>query len=123
MSTEPICVRRTATLEEAEIVVAWLAEQGIQATIADPSSTGVIAFGVTDEEGVEVFVTDEETADRAEKLLDDHDEQMRARHASAGQGPVEVTCDECRQASTYQASDRGTVQDCKHCGAHLDVPD
>ena len=51
MPSEPICVRRAATIEEAEIIVAWLDERGVMATIFDPSNPGVAAFGVTDLEG------------------------------------------------------------------------
>ena len=56
MANEPVCVRRAATLEEASIIVAWLAEHDIDARIADPGNPGVMAFGVTDPDGIEVYV-------------------------------------------------------------------
>lgn len=34
---------------------------------------------------------------------------------------VQVTCEECGKASSFPAAQRGTVQDCPHCGASVDV--
>ena len=62
MVGELICVRRTATVEEADIVVAWLDSQGLKAQVVDRENIGVRAFGVTDHEGIAVCVADEETA-------------------------------------------------------------
>ncbi|MGD2110511.1 MAG: DUF2007 domain-containing protein [Phycisphaerae bacterium] len=120
MADEPVCVRRANTIEEAEIIVAWLEEQGIEAKIGDPSSTGVMAFGVTDTEGVEILVADEKTAERARKALADHD----SRPADDDEdGPlIEVTCDECKHVNRYPADDAGTTQECAECGGYVDVP-
>ena len=53
MSNEPVCIRKAHSLEEASIVVAWLAEQGVESQIADPDNPGVMAFGVTDPDGID----------------------------------------------------------------------
>lgn len=37
------------------------------------------------------------------------------------QGEFEVTCEECEQSITFPASAHGSVQDCPHCGAYVDV--
>ena len=123
MSRKPICIRRAATLEEAEILVAWLAERDIKATITDRDNPGAFAFGVTDTEGIEVFVADEESARQAKQLLAEHDRERAARQETddAG-GEVEVTCEECQCACSFPAAQRGSVQECPECGAYVDVP-
>lgn len=120
---DPVLIHRTATLEEAEILIAWLDEQGVKATVLDPDSTGVFAFGVTDPEGVEIYVSDETTAERAKALL----AARREEHAEAAPGqaasvPLEVKCDECGQVNSFEPGLAGTVQECAECGAYVDVP-
>jgi Zn finger protein HypA/HybF involved in hydrogenase expression len=34
---------------------------------------------------------------------------------------VFVRCDECGQTSRFTAKDRGSVQECPHCGEYVDV--
>lgn len=123
MSSEPICIRRTATVEEADILVAWLAERGIPATVADRDNPGAFAFGVTDTEGIEVFVANEETARRAKELLAELDREHAAEHGAEGaEEVVEVTCEECECSCSFSAAQRGSVQQCPECGAYVDVP-
>lgn len=118
MANEPVCVRRAYTLEEASIIVAWLAEQGIEAKIADPGNPGVMAFGITDTEGIEVYVKDQATADKALSLLKKHQEQ----HGHDVVGPeIEMTCDACGRKLHFPAGAKGTTQECPECGAHVDV--
>ena len=120
----PALIRRVNTVEEAEILIAWLDERGVKATILDPDSTGVFAFGVTDPEGVEVYAADEETAGAAKALLAEHDEE-RDEAASPEAEPaalIEVKCEECGQLNSFESDLGGTVQECSDCGAYVDVP-
>ena len=123
MSTEPICVRRAATIEEAEIIVAWLDEHGVTATILDPSNPGVAAFGVTDLEGVAICVKDQGTADLAGTFLEEHDRvrAMAAQATESNAAPV-VVCDECKKRVTTEPSVPGTTLECPPCGAFIDAP-
>lgn len=120
MANEPVVVRRTMTVEEAHIIVAWLADQGVEATVADRNSTGVMAFGVTDTEGIEIVVPDEEAAKKAQALLEAHD----AKHKiESGKGtPLEIKCDECGTLNRFPSTVPGMVLECDECGAYLDVP-
>ena len=126
MADEPVLIRRTSTLEEAEIIVSWLDEQGIEAIIPDRSSPGVFAFGVTDTEGIEIYARDEDTAGRARKLLEEHDRQRAAGAGGDTSGAdgagFDVTCDECGRVDRFPAGAKGTVQSCTNCGAFLDMP-
>jgi len=118
MANEPVCIRHAATLEEASIIVAWLAENDVDAKIADPDNPGVMAFGVTDPEGIEVYVKDDETAARAKALLREHD----ARDRAADDGDeLTVTCEGCGGTFHFPAGQAGTTQECPECGAYLDV--
>ncbi|MGB2985131.1 MAG: DUF2007 domain-containing protein [Phycisphaerae bacterium] len=123
MPDDPICIRRTSTVEEADIVVAWLEDRGIEATVVDRDNPGVLAFGVTDDEGIAIWVADAETADRAKALLVEHDRQHEKSPAvAASVNAVDVTCDDCGQLNSFPPKLRGTVQECSNCGTYLDVP-
>jgi len=115
------CIRRTVTVEEADIIATWLADRGIEAQVVDRDNPGVLAFGLTDAEGIAICVTDEETAKKAQALLEEHDRERAAQAESEGQ--VELACEECGAVSTFPASQRGTVQECSECGAYVDVPE
>ena len=123
MSSKPICIRKASTIEEAEVIVAWLEDQGIQAQIPDRDNPGVFAFGVTDVEGVEIFVADEEMAERARTLLIEHGKQhdQAADQDTAGTA-IEVTCGECSHVASFHPDKAGSVQQCPGCNAYLDVP-
>lgn len=119
MAINPTCVRRTQTLEEAELIAAWLDEEGIEATVVGRESLGVHAFGATDLEGVGVFVADSEAAERAQALLEEHD---RAREDAERDALVTVPCDACGEPNTFTEDCCDTVQECAACGEYIDVP-
>ena len=121
MANGPICVHKATTVEQADIIVAWLAEQGVTATIPDRDSFGTFAFGATDTEDVQICVADEATAERARALLAEHQKGHPAP-ADAHGAMVEVACEECKEMCSYPAEQRGSVQECPHCGAYVDVP-
>ncbi len=122
MASKPICVRRAGTVEEADIIVAWLNEQGVEASVLDHDSPGLLAFGVTDVEGVEIYVPDEDSAERAKVLLAEHDRTHAAEAIGSDlEEQVTTKCEECGQVNSFPADLQGSVQECADCGAHLDV--
>ncbi len=123
MPGDPVCIRKVNSVEEAEIIAAWLEERGVEATVVDSSNPGVMAFGVTDLEGVAIYVADVETADRAKSLLAEHDEEHAAVTVTgSGVETMDVTCPECGRVGSFPVELRGTVQECPTCGTHIDVP-
>ena len=119
MPGDVVCVRRVGTVEQADIIVAWLAEQGVEATVTDRGNPGALAFGLTDAEGFALCVADQETAQRARDLLDKHD----AEHAHEPTGDlVDVKCGECGETPTFESESEPSVQTCPDCGANIDVP-
>jgi|GEM_PF-1449444 len=123
MTSEPICIRRAATVEEADIVIAWLADRGVEAAILDRSNPGVMAFGVTDAEGIAICVTDEETAERAKGLLEEHDREKREDGEATAETVLSVTCDECGEQVDAPSGAGGATLECPHCGAYIDTPE
>ncbi len=123
MANEPVMIKRTNTAEEADIIVAWLAEQGIEATVHDHDNPGVIAFGVTDTEGIEIFVADPEIATRAMELLEEHDQVLGGDIPADSGEMVEVQCEECGHSNSYPVDLRGSVQECAECDAFVDIPE
>jgi len=123
MAREPVCVRRALTAEEADLIAAWLDDQGIKATVMGHDSFGRQAFGVTDPEGVGVFVTDEAAAQRAAELLAEHDKAAVRDSDRDDPGTVSVTCDGCGSVSAFPPEMRKTTQACPHCGGYVDVPE
>lgn len=123
MSDEPVRIRRVNTIEEAELIVAWLDECDVEATVMGRQNPGAAAFGVADLEGIGIFVSDATTADRARQLLAEHDAQRAASPAGESVDTcVKVPCDECGTVTTFERVEPGTVQTCGACGAFLDIP-
>ncbi|MFQ5590190.1 MAG: hypothetical protein ACE5HE_03410 [Phycisphaerae bacterium] len=122
MAGAPVLIRRTSTVEEADIIVAWLEERGIEAVVADRDNPGVLAFGVTDVEGIEVYARDAETAARAQTLLAEHDSERSDSPAPAeSRDPIDVTCDECGAVCSFPADTSRLVEECPECGAYVDT--
>ena len=110
-----------ATLEEADIIVAWLDEQGIAALVKDRTTAGTLAIPVLyTPRGIEVCVPDDRQAARAASLLQDHHQKQVDSGSSVA--TIEATCEECGEISSYSIAQRELVQSCPHCGAYLDVP-
>ena len=63
-------------------------------------------------------------SDRAKALIEEYEtgrRERKAKSASLGDEPMHVVCEECKEEADFPASKRGTVQDCPHCGAYVDV--
>lgn len=124
MTEEPLLIRRATSEEEAQLIVAWLDEHGVEATIPGRQSTGVLAFGITDDEGVGIYVANEQSARQAQGLLAEHDRQQAAVAARAsGVTEIKTRCEECNHVVSFAVELAGSVQTCPNCGAYVDVPD
>ncbi len=129
MQRDPRCVFVADNFALGEVLAAWLGEQGIPAQVMNPATLGglvglsvwALAGAGVSAQGLEVWVLDPADADRARLLLEEHQQTLRER--AAGGGPVRVVCEECGKAAEFPAGQRGSVQNCPHCEAYLDVPD
>ena len=109
-------------VEEADLIVAWLADEGVNAWVKDrlmvATNFGTLAIAPI---GVEVVVGDRETADRAAKLLAERDRQIAMSYGEVDK-TVEAQCEECGSLSTWLARSGSRVEQCPKCRAYLDVP-
>jgi len=117
-----ICVYHARDFGEADIVAAWLEEQGLTVHVKDRISAGIYGPMAVAPRGVQVCVIDEAAAERAKQLLAErpvaaHDD---ADHPLEG-GDVEVLCGECGETAHFPLDEQGSVQSCPHCGAFVDV--
>ena len=124
MPRDVICVYRAADLGEADIVAAWLAEQGITVHVKNRNSAiNLYVPSVVAPRGIEVCVVDPAQADRAKELLRVHADESAVKklHDTAG-ADIEAVCEECGKASRFPFAQRGSVQTCPHCRQYVDVP-
>jgi hypothetical protein len=119
-----ICVYRAADLAEADIVAAWLEEQGITVHVKDRLVIGMLHTPLAYAPGgVEVCVVDAAQVDRAKELLRKHAGESAVKKLNDAAGPdIEAACEECGKASRFPFAQRGSVQTCPHCKQYLDVP-
>jgi Putative prokaryotic signal transducing protein len=124
---DPKCVHVDDNLGRANLIVGWLAGHGIAAEVMDEMTLGgfegltAMLPGKLSLRGVEVWVKNATDADRARQLLAERQAEIEAK--ANRPGTVEAVCEECGEASTFPAAEQGTIQDCPHCGAIMDVPD
>lgn len=131
MHRDAKCVYVANSPGEADVVAVWLEEQGFPTRVMNMSTLGGIAgltpyspLGISPG-GIEVWVLDEPRAPLAKQMLEEHSQSL-ARHATAAaeqSGPIEVRCEDCGRTTEFPAQQRGSVQECPHCGEYLDVGD
>jgi len=127
--SHPIAVYNAENNIEAQILCNFLEQKGVEAYVTfDESIVGLWAFGRIPEIHKPQVWVDQANVDEVRPLLVEYEREraeVRARASSqvAGDGKIEVVCEECGKTSTVAASKRGTVQDCSHCGAYVDVED
>ncbi|MCP4592151.1 MAG: DUF2007 domain-containing protein [bacterium] len=122
MPSDMKTVYRAASVEEADIIVAWLDEQGIAAMVKDRAVAGTIEIPTLfTPRGIEVCVPDPEQAKQAVAALKEH--YAKQAQADDSDRVIEATCEACGKASPFPQAQHGLVQNCPHCNAYLDVPE
>jgi hypothetical protein len=118
---DPVVVYTAADNAEADHVCQLLNMAGIEAYLMeDDPTTGATALGMLPQIHKPKVWVDQSDVERAQPVLLGFEEKRHERKAAAG-GPVVVTCDHCGQPATFPAEQRGTVQNCPHCGGYLDI--
>jgi hypothetical protein len=117
---DPKCVFVATGFGQADVVAGWLQEHGIPAEVMNRETLGgMISPLLTTATGVEVWVVNPEQAPEAIQLLGERTVELATSKPSGP--PVEVVCEECGKTSTFPAEQQGSVQNCPHCNAYLDV--
>lgn len=118
---DPVKVYAGTSNVEAQMIYRLLQSAGVEAFAGEDISPAGIWMGGTIpgvfDAGVYVSRAD---AEQAIALIRQH-ERLEAVRCGAQGTEVETTCDECGKTATFPAVQRGTVQNCPHCGAYLDV--
>lgn len=126
---DPIPAYNAATNLEAQLVSTILNEAGIEAfAVEDLSTAGLWEFGTLP--GIhkpQVWISRRD-ADRAQPILASYDREnadrsRAARLRSESDQPISARCEECGRETEFPRAKSGTIQDCPHCGAYLDVPE
>ena len=124
MPRDMICVYRAADLGEADIVAAWLAEQGITVHVKDRFAAGTMQTSlIVAPKGIEICVVDPRVAEQARALVREPLERRKKKTDETAVGcVVEAVCEECGRTSRFPFAQRGSVQTCPHCRQYIDVP-
>jgi endogenous inhibitor of DNA gyrase (YacG/DUF329 family) len=128
--SNPVSVFNAKNNIEAHLLQNMLADEGIEAYATfDESAVGHWMFGSLPEIHKPQVWIDRSNVDQARPLLMKFEQRQRL-HSMPAKGSADregdkiaVICEECGKTSYFGGSKNGTVQDCPHCGAYVDVED
>jgi hypothetical protein len=126
---DPFAAYNAGSNVEAHMVCGLLQDAGIEATvIEDVSQVGVWVGGTVAEIHKPQVWIERDDIERARPILTDYERRNAERRAAErGEGeagpPIEVVCEECGKRSEFPAAQKGTVKNCPHCRAYIDVGD
>ena len=66
---------------------------------------------------------DRSEIDRARPILEDYARAEERRSVAVVGPPIDVVCEECGGSTSFPAAQKGSVQNCPHCQAYVDVGD
>jgi hypothetical protein len=121
---DPVAVYNAANNTQAMVVRDALAAAGVEAFVTeDLSVVGTWIGGFIPEIHKPQVWVDRADVERAAPVLVEYERRAAElrRGAAADGGQVEVACEKCNGVATFPAAQQGTVQECPHCGAYIDV--
>lgn len=111
-------------MAEADIVVNWLAERGIEAAVKDRFAAGTFEVPqIVAPYGIEVCTMNPSQTDDAKSALVEFFKNRESQIEAKSPEPIDAECEDCGKSSTYPGDVRGRVENCKHCNAYIDVPE
>lgn len=122
---KPVIVYTAATNVEAQMIVEVLHANGIAShAVEDRSGVSLWVVGTISQFHQPNIWVDESTIQEAAGLIRDFEEEKRSRNTPVdGKGDIQVTCEDCGKSTSFPNSLEGTTQECRHCGAYVDVGD
>ena len=125
--TDPIPAYNAENNVEAAIVQRLLESHGIEAYAAEDNSlVGHWLFGNLPEiHKPQVWISRADTERVAELLIEYERHRMETDASRTAGQPTTITvhCEDCGKASQFAESLKGSVQECSHCRAYIDVGD
>ncbi|HEX3602330.1 MAG TPA: hypothetical protein VHU84_19405 [Lacipirellulaceae bacterium] len=125
--SNPVAVYNAENNAEAQMLCNFLEANGVEAYVTrDESVVGLWTFGTLPEIHKPQVWVDRASIDPTAPLLAEYERERARRRASQSPSeskgePIAVLCEDCGKTSSFAASQRGTVQDCSHCGSFVDV--
>lgn len=119
----PIAVYTASSNVEAHAICEMLREANIEAAVdEDESRAGASLFGNLPGIPKPQVWVEEADVERVRPLLIEFERRQSSEGDAAVEGPpINVVCEECGKTTTFDASRRGHVEECSHCGAYVDV--
>jgi hypothetical protein len=122
---DPVAVYNAATNIEAHLICNALFQNEVNAMVVEDASVVGLWFGgaMPEIHKPQIWV-ERADLDRAKTVLEEYERRAAAQRDSLAAGePIVVECEECGKQASYPPTQRGTVQDCPHCAAYIDVDD
>jgi hypothetical protein len=111
-------------MAEADMVVHWLAERGIEAAVKDRFAAGTFQVSqIVAPYGIEVCTMNPTQTEDARRALAEFLTHRESRVEAKSTDPIVAQCEECGKSSTFSGKVRGRVENCRHCNAYIDVPE
>ncbi|MFZ5829421.1 MAG: putative signal transducing protein [Planctomycetota bacterium] len=122
---DPVAAYNAENNMEALLVQRYLESEGLETHVTeDNSPVGCWMFGTLPEIHKPQVWISRRDVDRAAALLTEY-ERRKAAHdaerAARATSKIEVHCEECGKTSEFAGSLEGSVQNCPHCNAYVDV--
>ena len=122
---DPVAVYNAANNMQAQFVCDALAVAGVEAYVTeDISQVGVWVGGLVPEIHKPQVWVERADVERAGPVLIEFERraaELRGNAADTAGPPVEAVCEECGESASFPVAQRGTVQQCPHCGEYMDV--
>lgn len=120
---KPIAIFTAKSNTEAWLACHHLESSGIQACVVENNAATGFYFlgGLPGIHQPQVWV-DQPDAQRANELLNAFVDLNIKRNVTMPK-TIEAICEKCSKTTTFSSNLDGTVQECSHCGAYLDVGD
>ncbi|MBS0261853.1 MAG: DUF2007 domain-containing protein [Planctomycetes bacterium] len=122
---DPVAIYNASTNLQAQQVCMVLQQAGIEAFAVEDLSRGADWVGglIPEIHKPQVWV-DRGDSERARQVIANYEARAAALHGGPqvhDAQPIEMICEECEGQMTFPAAQRGSVQECPHCGAYVDV--
>lgn len=119
---DPIAAYNAGSNTEAHLVCGLLHEAGIEAVaLEDNSQAGVWIGGTIPVIHKPQVWIERNDGERARPVLADYERRNVERWNAKPGLAVDVVCEKCGERSTFPSALQGTVQNCPHCRAYVDV--
>lgn len=120
---DPLKIYTAATNIDAHMIVLMLETNGIAAFAEeDQSGVSLFSFGTLSQFHQPNVWIEKSAAQAAAELICGFEERRQKRdNPGVGNSQIQVECEECGKVSSFSDNLNGTVQDCPHCHAYVDV--